>query len=69
MKLQEYMKLKKMSDEDMAALIGKDRTLVSKYRRGKVSPPIEVIAVIEAKTDRAVSFQDFLAPSKSVEAA
>ena len=69
MKLQEYMELKNLTDEQMAEIIGKERTLVSKYRRGKVSPPLEVIAVIEAKTDRAVSYQDFLAPSKSVEAA
>lgn len=60
MKLQEYMNLKNISDEEMAEMIGKERTLVSKYRRGKVAPPLEVIAVIEAKTNRAVSFQDFL---------
>lgn len=60
MKLQEYMKLKGLNDEEMAALIGKERTLVSKYRRGKVEPPLEVIAAIEEATERAVSFQDFL---------
>lgn len=61
MKLSEYMKLKQMTDDVLADALGKDRTIIGKYRRGIVIPPIEVIARIEDVTERAVSFRDFLA--------
>lgn len=60
MKLAQYMKLKSVSDEEMAALLGKERTVVGRYRSGKVTPPLDVIAKIESLTDRAVSYEDFL---------
>ena len=61
MKLDEFMRLKEMSDEAMASILAKDRTIVGKYRRGLVTPPLEVIAEIEKATSGAVSFRDFLA--------
>ena len=61
MKLDEYMKLKSVSDDDFASAIGKDRTSVSRYRNEKVTPPLDVIAKIDAETRGAVSFRDFLA--------
>jgi transcriptional regulator with XRE-family HTH domain len=51
----------KLNDEAFGSLIGKDRTLVSRYRRGEVTPPLEVIADIDKATNSAVSFRDFLA--------
>jgi transcriptional regulator with XRE-family HTH domain len=64
MKLSEYMKLKGLTDERMAAELGKDRSIVSKYRSGTVTPPLTVIAEIEKITDSAVSFHDFLPSTK-----
>lgn len=60
MKLSEYMELKGLDDEKFGVSIGKDRSLVSRYRRGEVVPPLEVIAKIEEATRNAVSFRDFL---------
>lgn len=60
MKLDAYMNMQRLTDEDMAQKIGKERSLVSRYRRGEVVPPLEIIAKIERVTDHAVSFRDFL---------
>ena len=60
MKLQTYMDKKGLSDADLAGKIGKDRSLVSKYRRGKVVPSLDVIAKIERETAKAVTFRDFV---------
>ena len=49
-----------LTDEQMAEKIGKDRTLVSRYRRGDVVPPLEIIAQIENASSGAVTFRDFL---------
>lgn len=64
MKLQEFMKMSGMTDDAMAAAIGKDRSVVSKYRSGDVTPPLAVIAQIETVTKGAVSFRDFLPDSQ-----
>lgn len=60
MKLDAYMTMSKISDDEFAEKIGKHRTIVSRYRRGEVIPPLEVIAVIDDVTSHAVSFRDFL---------
>jgi len=60
MKLSDYLAMAKISDEQFASVLKKDRTLVGRYRRGEVTPPLDVIAQIEAATDSAVSFRDFL---------
>ncbi len=60
MKLEQFMQMAGLNDEQMAEKIGKDRTLVSRYRRGEVIPPLEIIARIEDATSNAVTFRDFL---------
>ena len=60
MKLADYMSLKGMDDAELAEILGKDSTSVFRYRRGTVTPPLDVIALIERVTDNAVSFRDFL---------
>jgi ribosome-binding protein aMBF1 (putative translation factor) len=60
MKLQAYMRQNGLTDEKVAAKLSRDRTIISKYRRGLVVPPLSVIAEIEQITDKAVSFKDFL---------
>jgi len=69
MKLKEYLSMKDMTDAQFSELLGKERSVVTKYRLGKVMPPLEVIAEIERATKGAVSFRDFLAPSSGVAAA
>lgn len=51
------MDREKVNDADFAALIGKDRTLVNRLRRGIVRPTLEVAADIEAHTKGAVPMQ------------
>lgn len=63
MKLSEYLNLKNMTDSQFSEAIGKDRSVVTKYRLGNVTPPIDVIAAIDKETNGAVSFRDFLSAS------
>lgn len=60
MKLAEYLRLKGMSDTDFAERIGKDRSLVTRYKSGGVTPSLGVIVRIEAETEGAVTASDFL---------
>jgi transcriptional regulator with XRE-family HTH domain len=65
MKLKEYLSMKNMTDAQFSDALGKDRSVVTKYRLGTVTPPLEVIAEIERATNGEVSFRDFLAPAKT----
>ena len=60
MKLQAYMKMAGLTDQQMAYKIEKNRANVARYRSGKQIPPLDVIARIRDVTDGAVSFDDFL---------
>ena len=59
MKLAEYMDKNGLTDAELAAILGKDRTTVSRYRRGDITPSVEVIKAIHAATRRAVGFEDW----------
>jgi hypothetical protein len=52
--LDAYLKRNGINDADFAPLIGRDRSMVSKLRRGIVRPTIDLAAVIEEKTQGAV---------------
>lgn len=52
-----YMQSKKIGDAEFASLIGKDRSLVNRIRRGEVRPTLDVAAAIEAQTDGAIPMQ------------
>lgn len=73
MKLTHYLKERGITDRAFADLIGKERSLVTRYRHGSIIPPIEVIADIREQTGGLVSFEDFLEegrkPQAKVEAA
>lgn len=60
MKLSEYMKLTRKTDDDFARDIGRNRIAVLRYRNGKTVPPLSVIALIETATSGAVTWKDFL---------
>lgn len=55
--LARYMDAQSLSDAEMAALIGKDRSLVNRLRRGEVKPTLEVAALVERHTAGAVPMQ------------
>ena len=59
MKLEKYMADNQLTDEAMAKRLGKDRSVVSRYRRGEVTPPPDVIREIQRVTERAVQFNDW----------
>ena len=63
MKLHEYMTLTKKTDTELSVRLGKHRATVTKYRLGKLTPPIETIAELDRETNGAVSFRDFLSPN------
>jgi transcriptional regulator with XRE-family HTH domain len=66
MHLSAYMNDKSLSDEDVAAAIGKHRVSVSRYRRGVERPSSDVIGKIFAWSDGKVTPNDWF---ESVEAA
>lgn len=60
------MKREKLGDADFAALIGKDRTIVNRIRRGIVRPTLDVAAAIEKSTDGAIPMQAWTPSSNEV---
>ena len=60
MTLSEYMKAKKMSDADIAPLVGKDQSVIGRYRRGDIRPDLYTVAKISEITKGKVRFQDWL---------
>jgi DNA-binding transcriptional regulator YdaS (Cro superfamily) len=59
--LQTYMKKQKVGDAALAALINRDRSMVSKLRRGVVRPTLDVAAAIETATEGGVPMQAWAA--------
>ena len=60
MKLKTYLASINATDAEFAKKLGKDRSAITKYRSGKITPPLDVIAMIDKITKGAVSFRDFL---------
>lgn len=60
MTLDAYLRAHAMTDAAFAKKIGRDRSLVSKYRRGRILPPLPVIVSIERATGGQVSYRDFV---------
>lgn len=63
------MERKELGDADFAALIGKDRSLVNRLRRGEVRPTLEVAARIEEVTEGDVPMQAWVEPPADQQAA
>lgn len=65
--LQTYMQRHGIGDAEFALLIGKDRSVVNRLRRGDVRPTLDVAGLIEAKTSGEVPMQAWVdAPSPAV---
>lgn len=76
--LDSFMKRKGIGDTELATLIGKDRTLVNRLRRGLVRPTLDVAGQIEAVTEGEITMQSWVheapeepedAPASAAEAA
>jgi hypothetical protein len=65
MHLAEFMTAHNLSDDDVAAGIGRNRVSVSRYRRRLVRPDWEAIDNIKAYTKGAVAADDWLEPLKA----
>lgn len=60
--LDAYLTDRKIKDADFAPLIGRDRSMVSKLRRGIVRPTIDLADAIERATDGAVPMKAWVEP-------
>ena len=58
--LDTYLERAKITDDDFGALIERDRTMVSKLRRGKLLPTLEVAGRIERVTNGEVPMQSWV---------
>lgn len=63
--LHRYLKDRGIDDADFAPKIDRDRSMVSKLRRGIVRPTLDLAAAIERATDGDVSIRSWL-PDESV---
>lgn len=64
MHLSDYMARKGLSDEEVAAAIGKNRVSVSRYRRNKIRPSWRAMKRILEFTGGEVTADDFLDQSR-----
>lgn len=62
-----YMKQRDIGDADLAALINRDRSVVSKIRRGVMRPTLDVAAAIDAATDGGVPLASWVATCTACE--
>lgn len=67
--LASFMEREGLSDADIATLIGKDRSLVNRLRRGEVRPTLDVAAEIETKTNGQVPMQAWVGIDRPVQGA
>lgn len=58
--LQNYMVRHGIGDAEFALLIGKDRSVVNRLRRGDVRPTLDVAALIETRTNGEVPMQAWM---------
>ena len=54
------MQSKKLSDSDLAPLVGKDQSVIGRYRRGDIKPDLYTVAKISEITKGKVQFRDWL---------
>lgn len=62
MHLSEFMAERSLSDEDVAAAVGRNRATVSRWRRRLMRPDWEAIENIKAFTDGVVGADDWTGP-------
>jgi len=60
MKLSAYLELTKTTDEEFGRRIQRDRSTVSRLRRGLIRPDWKTVERIHVETDGAVTVNDFV---------
>ena len=60
MKLQDWMDLRKVGDEQLAARVNVSRASISRVRRGKMNPSMELARRIYAETGGQVEPNDLI---------
>lgn len=65
--LDAYLRDAEIGDADFAPLIGRDRSMVSKLRRGIVRPTLDLAAVIERVTEGRVPMHSWIRPEEGAE--
>ena len=60
MTLSEYMEMYDLTDQVMADRLGRERSVVTRYRLGQVMPSPRVIAKVEVVTGWKVRFRDWI---------
>ena len=63
------MERKGVTDAQLAAIIGRDRTMVNRIKRGRVRPTLDLAAAIESATGGEVPIQSWLTTTPSEKAA
>jgi transcriptional regulator with XRE-family HTH domain len=66
--LDAYLERNGIKDAEFAPRIGRDRSMVSKLRRGIVRPTLDLAATIEAETHGEVPMRSWLADSSPAQA-
>ena len=64
MQLDNYMRVMRLTDADLAELVGVDRSTVSRVRRGKTRPSWDLIRKIRTASEGLVTADDFLEEEK-----
>jgi transcriptional regulator with XRE-family HTH domain len=59
MTLAEFMELEKLTDAGLAEKVGRDRSNVTRWRRGDTKPDFEALVAIEKITGGKVTALDF----------
>lgn len=59
--LQKFMDAENLSDEQVAALVGRDRTTIGRIRRGKKNPSLTLALKLERISGGVVKAADLLA--------
>lgn len=67
--LDTYLKREKIGDAEFAPLIERDRSMVSKLRRGIVRPTIDLADAIEKATGGEVPMKSWVQPEQPQQAA
>lgn len=60
MKLSDYMQTVKLKDDEIAQLVGRERSTVTRWRLGKTRPDWDAIEALERVTKGAVTARDFM---------
>lgn len=61
-KLADWLRRNNIGDADFASRVGTDRTTISRIRRGKQRPSLDLAGRIAAATKGAITANDFVEP-------